>query len=134
LFQTLVGGILAIIGAIAGSIITGHFLIKSHKKAEIEKKSVEMFEKVFEDVYAPFLEIVEKVKDENEISMENNQTLQELLYSKRKVIMMCPDYIKRELGYLRDDLEERNHAKAMGRIKTIGDEIAKIIDTISFKV
>lgn len=38
LFQTLVGGILAIIGAIAGSIITGHFLIKSHKKAEIEKK------------------------------------------------------------------------------------------------
>lgn len=93
-----------------------------------------MFEKVFEGVYAPFLEIVEKVKDENAISMENNQNLQELLYSKRKLIMMCPDYIKRELGDLRDDLEEENHAKARGRIKTIGEEIAKIIDKISFKV
>jgi len=39
--QTLIGGILAITGAIVGSLITGYFLIKSYEKAEIEKKKLE---------------------------------------------------------------------------------------------
>jgi branched-subunit amino acid ABC-type transport system permease component len=70
--QTLIGGILAITGAIVGSLITGYFLIKSYEKAEIEKKKLEMFGEVLEKVYTPFQEIAEEIINQKGISNGNS--------------------------------------------------------------
>ena len=132
LLQTFVGGILAIIGAIVGSLITGLFLIKSHEKAEMERKRIEMFEKVFEHVYAHFQEIAEEISNQNEISNGNSAKLKRLIDTNKKFILMCPEDIKKEIGILRGNLRGETQDEAIKRIETVKREIDELIN--KFKI
>ena len=130
--QTLVGGILAVIGAIVGSLITGYFLIKSHEKAEMERKRVEIFEKVFEHVYAPFQEIAEEIINQNEISNGNSAKVKRLIDDNKRFILMCPEDIKKEIGILRENLRGENQDEAIKRIETVKRGIDELIN--KFKI
>ena len=132
LLQTFVGGILAILGAIVGSLITGLFLIKSHEKAEMERKRIEMFEKVFEHVYAPFQEIAEEIIKQNEISNGNSAKLKHLIDTNKKFILMCPEDIKKEIGILRENLRGGTQDEAIKRIEIVKREIDELIN--KFKI
>jgi len=132
LLQTFVGGILAVIGAIVGSLITGLFLIKSHEKAERERKRVEMFERVFENVYAPFQEIAEEIINQNEISNGNSANLKHLIDTNKKFILMCPEDIKKEIGILRENLRGENQDEAIKRLETVKRRIDELIN--KFKI
>ncbi|NQE44716.1 hypothetical protein C5S31_01670 [ANME-1 cluster archaeon GoMg2] len=133
LLQTLVGGILAIIGAIVGSLITGYFLIKSHEKAEMERKRIEMFEKVFEEVYAPFQGIAEEIINQNKISNGDSAKVKRLIDDNKRFILMCPEDIKKEIGIIRENLEMENLGEAITRIETVKRKIDELIDKFVLK-
>ena len=132
LLQTLVGRILAVIGAIVVSLITGYSLIKSHEKAEMERKRVEIFEKVFEHVYAPFQEIAEEIINQNKISNGNSANLKRLIDDNKRFILMCPGDIKKEVGILRENLRRENQDEAIKRIETVKRGIDELIN--KFKI
>ena len=130
LFQTLISA-----GAvIVGSLIAGLFLIKSHDrlKAEKERKRVEMFEKVFEHVYAPFQEIAEEIINQNEISNGNSAKVKRLIDDNKRFILMCPEDIKKEIGILRENLRGKNQDEAIKRIETVKRGIDELIN--KFKI
>ena len=130
LLQTLIGA-----GAvIVGSLITGLFLIKSHDrlKAEKERKRVEMFEKVFEHVYAPFQEIAEEIINQNEISNGNSANLKHLIDTNKKFILLCPEDIKKEIVILRENLRRDNQNEAIKRLETVKRRIDELIN--KFKI
>lgn len=129
LLQTFIGGIIAIIG----SLITGCLLIKSHKKAEIEKKKLEVFGEILENVYAPFQEIAEEIINQNKISYGNRAKLKDLIDQKKKFLLMCPEDIKKEIGNLRENLREEDYIGAIKRVKAIKGKIDALIDTLIFK-
>ena len=129
LLQTFIGGILAIVG----SLITGYFLIKSHKKTEMEKKKLEVFGEILEKVYAPFQEIAEEIINQNKISYGNRAKLKDLIDQKKKFLLMCPEDIKKEIGNLRENLREEDYIEAIKRVKAIKGKIDALIDTLIFK-
>jgi hypothetical protein len=131
--QTLIGGILAITGAIVGSLITGYFLIKSYEKAEIEKKKLEMFGEVLEKVYTPFQEIAEEIINQKGISNGNSATLKHLIDTTKKFILMCPEDIKEGIGILRENLISENQGEAIKSIETVKREIDELIDKFVLK-
>lgn len=133
LLQTLVGGILAIIGAIIGSLITGYYVIKSHEKAERERKRIEMFEKVFKNVYVPFQEIADEIIEQKGISDANSAKLKRLIDSNKNFILLCPEEIKKELGIIRVTIRRENQDEAIRRIETVKRNIDALIDKFVLK-
>jgi hypothetical protein len=98
-----------------------------------EEKRLEFFSDVLDNFYAPFQEITKVVIDKNEISAETNRKLQELIYDKKKWILLCPDIIKKSTNDLSKNLRDGNSADAIKKIYIINKEIDKITDKISFK-
>jgi gas vesicle protein len=131
--QTLIGGILAIVGAIVGSLITGYFLIKSHEKTEKERMRVEMFGKVLKNVYAPFQEIAEGIINQNEITNGNSASMKHLIDTNKKFILMCPEDIKKEIGILRENLKRDEQDDAIKTIETVKRKIDELIDIFVLK-
>ena len=133
LFQTLIGALIGGGAAIAGALITGHFLIKSHEKAEIEKKKLEMFGAVLEELYIPFQEIAEEIINQKEISNGNSAKVKRLIEDNKRFILMCPDDIKKEIGILRENLRRENQDKAMKMIETVKRKIDELINKFVLK-
>ena len=125
----LVTTLAAFAGAIVGSIVSGYYLIKKVR----EEKRLEFFSDVLDNFYAPFQEITKEVIDKNEISAETNRKLQELIYDKKKWILLCPDIIKNSTNDLSKNLRDGNSGEAIKKINIINKEIDKITDKISFK-
>ena len=126
---TLVTILAAFAGAIVGSLVSGHYLIKKVR----EEKRLEFFSDVLDNFYAPFQEKTEVVIDKNEISAETNRKLQELIYKNKKWIILCPDIIKNSTNDLSKNLRDGNSGEAIKEINIINKEIDKITDKISFK-
>lgn len=127
--QTLIGAG----AAIAGSLITGYFLIKSYEKAEIEKKKLEMFGEVLENLYTHFQETAEEIIKQNEISNRNSAALKRLIDDNKKFILMCPEDIKKEIGLLRVNLRNENQNEAIKGIETVKRKIDELIDKFVLK-
>lgn len=126
---TLVTILAAFAGAIVGSLVSGHYLIKKVR----EEKRLEFFSDVLDKFYTPFQEKTKVVIDKNEISAETNRKLQELIYENKKWIILCPDIIKNSTNDLSKNLRDGNSGEAINKINIINKEIDKITDKISFK-
>ena len=132
-FQTLIGALIGAGAAIAGSLITGYFLIKSYEKAEIEKKKLEMFGVVLENLYTPFQETAEEIIKQKEISNRSSADLKQLIDNNKKFILMCPEDIKKEIGLLRVNLKNENRNEAIKGIETVKRKIDELIDKFVLK-
>ena len=133
LFQTLIGALIGAGAAIAGSYISGRSLIKSYEKAEIEKKKLEMFGEVLENIYTPFQETAEKIINQKEISNGNSAKVKRLIDDNKRFILMCPEDIKKEIGILRENLEMENLGEAITRIETVKRKIDDLINKFVLK-
>ena len=131
--QTLIGALIGAGAAIVGSLITGYFLIKSYEKAEIEKKKLELFGEVLENLYTPFQETAEEIIKQNEISNRNSADLKQLIDKNKKFILMSPEDIKKEIGHLRVNLKNENRNEAIKRIETLKRKIDGLIDKFVLK-
>ncbi len=125
----LVTTIAAFAGAIVGSLVSGHYLIKKVR----EEKRLEFFSDVLDNFYAPFQKRTKVVIDKNEIGAETNRKLQDLIYENKKWIILCPDIIKNSTNDLSKNLRDGNSGEAIKKINIINKEIDKITDKISFK-
>ena len=125
---TLITAVAAFAGAIVGSIVSGHYLIKKVR----EEKKLEFFTEVRDKIYAPFQVITEGMVNQNEISVQNRVELREFLNNNKKLIAVCPDTIKKEMRNLETDLDG-DYIKAIERIKEIRGKISKVINKFSLK-
>ena len=133
LFQTLIGALIGAGAAIAGSYISGRSLIKSYEKAEIEKKKLEMFGEVLENLYTPFQEIAEEIINQKGISNGDSANVKRLIDAKKRFILMCPEDIKKEIGILRENLRGGDLDEAITRIETLKRKIDELINKFVLK-
>ena len=87
-----------------------------------------MFEKVFEEVYAPFQGIAEEIINQNEISNGNSAKVKRLIDDNKRFILMCPEDIKNDVGILRENLRGENQDEAMNMIETVKRKIDELIN------
>jgi len=128
IIQTLVGGILVIIG----SIITGIFLIFSQEKAEIERKRVEIFVEIFDKFYAPIQEIAKEILKDNTISTTNSANLKKIIDNNRKFFLMCPEDIRKEIDNIREKIRDDPN-DAIDSIRKVEEEIDSLLERFVFK-
>ena len=126
---TLVTILAAFAGAIVGSLVSGHYLVKKVR----EEMKLEFFREVRDKFYAPFQEITEGMINQNGISVENRVKLREFLNNNKKLIAVCPNTIKKEMRNLETDLGDDDYIKVIERIKEIRGEISKVINKFSLK-
>jgi len=124
----LFSAVAAFIGAIGGSIVSGHYLIKKVR----EGKKLEFFGEVFNNFYAPFQEIAEEIINQNEISNENSAEVKRLIDDNKRFILMCPRGIKKEIVVLRENLRMDNQDEAIKSIGIVKRRIDKL--TKKFKI
>ena len=92
-----------------------------------------MFEKVFENIYAPFQEIAEGIINQNEITNGNSASMKHLIDTNKKFILMCPEDIKKEIGILRENLKRDKQDDAIKTIETVKRKIDELIDIFVLK-